>query len=185
MRPILVLSALCLSACVRPLTSQSSDASSAPAPAALSDAVPDAGWLTPAKVDAWLRYHQRLLTRPDGGTLDLPQRARRERAVRLDAGLSEDEVDRIEDLVAAVVTARTLSRLTGGDALRDFEQATANLTPTQRAQAQKAMADLRAKTQQTSGFETERSRFGAEAVDAVMAREAEITKTWDWLVEAK
>jgi len=169
--------------CARPAGRETSDASVEASNSA--EAAPDGGWLTAAKVDAWLGYHRQLMLKLDGGALDLTGRARRERAVRLDAGLSEEEVDRIEDVVAAVVTARTLSRLTGGDALREFEQATAALTPAQRAQAQKAMADLRSRAQQASGFEAEKARFGADAVEAVTAREADVTKTWDAFVDAK
>ncbi len=184
MRTILCLTAVLL-ACTKPVAPEANDAS-VPGGGAFktgSEAL-DGGALTPAKLDAWLGYQRQMMmmAKSDAGALG---RARLERAARLDAGLSEDDIDRIEDLVAAVVTGRNLLKLTGGDALREFEQATASLTPAQRAQAQKAMADLKAKAQQTAGFEAERAKFGADVVNAVMAREAEATKTYEALVEAK
>ena len=143
----------------------------------------DAGWgLTEAKVVAWLGYQRAMMVRSDAGALE---RARRERALRTDAGLTEDDVDRIEDVVAAVVTQRNLARLTGTDAVRQFEQAAALLTPAQRAKAEQAMADLRARSAQATSLDAEKARFGVDAVNAVLAHEAEATKTWDTLVEAK
>lgn len=182
MRSILCLAALML-ACTKPVALEASDAS---VPAERDERSVetglDGGWLTPVKLEAWLSYHRQFAMKSDAGAL---ARARRERSIRLDAGLTEADIDRIEDVVAAVVTSRNLSKLTGGDALREFEQATASLTPAQRAQAQKAMADLRTRAQQTASFELERAQFGAEAVNVVMAREAEVTKTYEALVEAK
>ncbi len=140
------------------------------------------GALSEAKVAAWLEYQRQMMTRSDAGAQG---RARRERSIRTDAGLTEDEVDRIEDVVAAVVTQRNLAKLTGGDAVKQFEQATASLTAAQRAKAEQAMADLRARAAQSTNLDAERARFGEDAVRAVMAHEAEVTKMWDALVEAK
>ncbi len=184
----LVTRLFCLIACVS--TACAKPATQAPIagpPPAASAEVPviadDAGWpLTEAKVVAWLAYQRLMMARTDAGALD---RARRERALRTDAGLSEDEVDRIEDVVAAIVTQRNLARLTGSEAVRQFEQATAALTPAQRAKAEQAMADLRARSAQATSLDAEKARFGADAVNAVLAHEAEATKTWDTLVEAK
>ena len=127
-------------------------------------------------------YQRQMMTRTDAGALD---RARRERTLRTDAGLTEDEVDRIEDVVAAVVTQRNLAKLTGTDAVKQFEQATASLTPAQKAKAEQAMADLRARSAQSTNLDAERARFGSDSVSAVMAHEADVTKMWDALVEAK
>jgi hypothetical protein len=95
--------------------------------------------LTPAKVDAWLGYQRQMLATLDAGALD---RARRERALRLDAGLTEDDIDHIE-----------------------------------------AMREVRARSSAASSLEAEKALYGAESVKAVLAREAQVIKTWDTLVE--
>jgi hypothetical protein len=136
--------------------------------------------LTPAKVDAWLGYQRQMLATLDAGALD---RARRERALRLDAGLTEDDIDHIEDVVAAIATARTLATLTGSDAVREFEAATASLTPAQKLKAEEAMREVRARSSAASSLEAEKALYGAESVKAVLAREAQVIKTWDTLVE--
>ncbi len=140
-----------------------------------------------AKIEAWLWYQKHLLRDPlnDAGPgVSLPVgRAKRERALRVDAGLSEDDIDFIEDLVAAVVTARNLAKLTGADAMRDFEQAAVALTPAQKSQSAQAMAGIRARAAQAASLEAEKARFGSANVEAVLAREGECTKTYDAMVE--
>ncbi len=182
--PLTSLLALGLAACPAATTSHG-DAGTVPAEV---DAVPDAGvpTVTARKIDAWLAYQRQLLSVPraDGG-LGIVSRARLEQAVRLDAGLSEDDVDAIEDVVAAVVTARNLSKLTGVEAVREFEKVTSTLSAAQKVRAQQAMSDVSTRAQQAAALEAEKARFGAEAVQAVMAREAEVTKVWDTLVDAK
>ena len=149
----------------------------------------DAGLMSASKLDAWLRYQKQLLGKPllDAGLapLNAMGRARRERALRVDAGLSEDEVDFIEDLVAAIVTERNLAKLTGVEAMRDFEQAAVALTPSQKAQTAKALAGVRARAAQATSLEAQKTRFGAANVEAALARESELTKTYDAMVEGR
>jgi hypothetical protein len=114
---------------------------------------------------------------------DMKARAHAEAALLADAGLTVDQVDRIEALVAAIVTERTLAKLSGGDALQQFEGALAGLSPEQRAKAEAALRDLEAKTPVGSLAKVE-DEFGADAVRLVLTREAEVTKTWDALLDA-
>ncbi|MEW5738588.1 MAG: hypothetical protein AB1938_06655 [Myxococcota bacterium] len=175
-----------LAGCPRP--APVADAGPAEAGAAPTDA---GGWLSDAALDAWLRYQRGLQALPpvlrgDGGAVkdEVRARARAEAALREDAGLSAAEADRIEAVVAAVVTERTLARLTGGDAVEKFQAALSQLGPEQRAKAEAALTDLKAKAPQASLAEVE-SQYGADAVRVVLTREAEVTKTWDALLEAR
>lgn len=188
MRRALVLAAgLALAGC--PKSTEAPDASVA----AAAEVSVDAGsWLTPDALDAWLRYQRGLSTLPpvargDGGAVtardEVKARAHAEAALRADAGLSVDQVDRIEALVAAVVTERTLAKLSGGDALQQFQGALNELSPEQRAKAEAALTDLKAKTPVSSLAKSE-DEFGVEAVRLVLTREAEVTKTWDALLDA-
>ncbi|MBE2249543.1 MAG: hypothetical protein IAE78_08330 [Myxococcus sp.] len=146
----------------------------------------DAGGLvTSARLDAWLGYHRALRAGPDAGPEDAREKATRERAVRLAAGLSERDVDELEELIGAVVTQRTIGRLTGADAMRGFEKVAAGLPLEQRQRVEAAFGDVKARAQQGSALEAERARFGDEAVALVLAREAELTEVWDWLLNGR
>ncbi len=101
-----------------------------------------------------------------------------------DAGLTSDEADAIEEVVAAVVAERNVARLTGADALQQFRQSMAHLSVEQRLKAEAALADLQVKSAQGSLVQVE-ARHGVEAVRVVLTREAEVTKTWDALLEAR
>lgn len=188
MRRVLVLAAgLALAGC--PKSSETPDASAPLAEAPSADA---GSWLTPEALEAWLRYQRGLSTLPpvargDGGAVtardEVKARAHAEAALRADAGLTVDQVDRIEALVAAVVTERTLAKLSGGDALQQFQGVLAELSPEQRAKAEAALIDLKAKTPARSLAAAE-AEFGPDAVRLVLTREAEVTKTWDALLDA-
>ena len=109
-------------------------------------AAADAGFtLTPQKLDAWLAYATFVLSFPplgkgDGGLREeVQRRARLDERFRADAGLAEEDVDGIEELVGAVVAQRNISRITGAEALKELERATNELKDEPRAQAQKAL----------------------------------------------
>lgn len=186
-RVLLLVAGLALAGCPKP-----TEAPDASAPEGSAAAVDAGAWLTPGALDAWLRYQRGVATLPpvgrgDGGAVtardEVKARARAEAALLADAGLSANDVDRIEALVAAVVTERTLARLAGGDALQQFEGVLAELSPEQRAKAEAALIDLKAKTPAGSLAAAE-AEFGSDAVRLVLTREAEVTKTWDALLDA-
>lgn len=143
--------------------------------------------VTVAKLDAWLTYHQQLraLVSDDGGALDMKAKAKRERALREDLQLSEPELDAIEELVGAVVSHRTISRLTGAEAVKEFDKVTLGLKAEQREKVEQAFGDVRTRAQAVASLDAERAKFGADAVALVLAREAEVTATWDALLDGK
>ncbi len=100
------------------------------------------------------------------------------------AGLTDDQADAIEAVVAAVVAERNVSKLTGADALAQFKAGVQQLAPEQRAKAEAALSDLQAKTTQGSLTAVE-AQYGSDAVRVILSREAEVTKTWDALLEAR
>lgn len=171
-------------------------------PAATPGAAVDAGTLvgaaedagpvvTEARLDAWLRWQAQLaalptLSRVDGGPGpgELRARARQEAILLADAGLTGDQADAIEAVVAAVVAERNVARITGADALQQFRQGMAHLSVEQRVKAEAALAAVQTKTQQSSLKQVE-EQHGVDAVRVVLTREAEVTKTWDALLEAR
>lgn len=160
------------------------------APVVAAAPATDAGaGVTAASVDAWLRWQQAVVklgpvSRADGGTERLLARARQEAALLREAGLSSAAADQVEEVVAAVVAERAVARLSGAQALDEFSASLAQLAPERRAKAEAALADLKAKTP-TSDTAALEARYGAEAVQAVLTREAEVTKTWDTLLDAR
>ncbi len=146
----------------------------------------DAGWaLTPALLDAWVRYHRQLRsisTQADGG-LPVAALARLELKLRRAEGLTEGDLDRIEAVVSAVVVQRSVSGLTGAEAVREFEKATVTVKPELRAQVEKAFGDVKLRAHQSASLEAERALFGDDAVTLVLSREAEVTELWNGLLD--
>lgn len=135
-------------------------------------------------IDAWLAYHRDLARDADAG-LDAVARARRERSVRSTAGVSESEIDTVETLIGAVVTQRTIAKLTGAEALKEFERATGTLKPEQRQKVEAAFGEVKSRAAQSATLEAERATFGDDAVNAVLAKEAEVTAMWEQLLEGR
>lgn len=156
-----------------------------PAPVAALDAGPV---VTEARLGAWLTWQKAVWAlpplSPDGGGAGLRLRARQEAALLAEAGLTSDQADAIEAVVAAVVAERNVARLTGAEALQQFRAGMEQLSVEQRLKAEAALADLQAKSSQGSLGPVE-TLHGVEAVRVVLTREAEVTKTWDALLEAR
>lgn len=175
--PLLLL----LSACP-PRAQAPADASAAGEDAGQADG----GWrLTPARLDAWLRYQSALNAqapeRRDGGALreEVRRRALLERGLRATHGLTQEDLDRLEELVGAVVARRALARISGVEAVRELERAAAGLKDAPRAQAEQALAELKERASQAERFSAERARFGDASVDVVLGRLADVEQTWD------
>jgi hypothetical protein len=183
-QPRLVVLLLALSACP--------DAKAPVAPArepSVPPEVPRADALvTPESVDAWLAWHHAVaeLAPPslDAGRAGLLARARAEAEALRRVGLTPAQLDAVEDVIAAVATERLVARWSGAQALEVFEASAAQLPPERRAKAEAALADLKTRGASDGGSALE-ARFGADAVRAVLTREAEVTKTWEALLEAR
>lgn len=142
--------------------------------------------MTAEKLDAWLRYHRALAAiTADAGALDASQLAVLERSERKKVQLSEAELDLLEDCVSAVVAQRTVAQLTGAQAVKEFEKATAGLKAEQRQKVEAAFGDVRLKAQQAASLDAERAKFGDAAVELVLAREAELGATWNSLLDGR
>jgi hypothetical protein len=88
-------------------------------------------------------------------------------------------------VVAAVVAQRTIATLTGAEAVKEFERVTQGLSVEYRQKVEQAFGDVRARAQQVASLDAERARFGAAAVDLVLAREAEVTQVWNSLLNGQ
>ena len=162
---------------------------------------PDAGLqLTLSKLDGFLAYERmlrgesapsarevrRLSQVVDGGTRTLEEayaglrrRTERAQAVRVDAGLTEAEVQTLESLTAEVALARAGS---GGpeleEALRSLEAARDQLPAEQRAGVERTVARLRAQQEHSRTLSDVRAKWGDAAVDVVLNRERAVLDLW-------
>ncbi|MCA2982002.1 MAG: hypothetical protein INH41_15895 [Myxococcaceae bacterium] len=154
---------------------------SAPPPEAF-----DAGWaLTPARLEAWLMYHRSGRAAVDGGPRDALGQAKAALEAQRRLGLSDEDLERTDEVVAAVVAQRTIATLTGAEAVREFERVTLGLSAEQRQKMEQAFGDVRARARQLATLDAERARFGDAAVDAVLAREPEVTQVWNALLDGR
>lgn len=138
-----------------------------------------AGVVTAQKLDAWLRWQSAVLAL-DAGT-EVRVRAREEAQLLREVGLAPADADLIEAVVAAVVSERNLEKISGSEAMAQFKQRLETLAPEQRAKAEAALGDARAKN--AAPLVQAETEFGAEAVRVVLAREAEVTRAWETLLQ--
>jgi hypothetical protein len=153
----------------------------------------DAGWrLSRSSLDSWLKYQgevgaafEPVSARDGGPTLhdELRRRAKAERAARLDAGLSLEEIDRIDELAGAVVAARTVARLAGGDAALKLEKAASGVKGQSKEQADEALADLLARADGGERYAEQRERFGDGNVELVLSRLDDVERAWSAALE--
>jgi hypothetical protein len=162
---------------------------------------PDAGLqLSVAKLDGFLAYERLLRGEPapssrevrrlsqaaDGGARALEEayaglrrRTERAQAARVDAGLTQAEVQALETLTAEVALARAGS---GGpemeEALRSLEASKDQLPAEQRAGVERTVARLRAQQERARTLSEVRARWGDAAVDVVLAREKAVLELW-------
>lgn len=151
---------------------------------------PDAGSrLTAAKVEAWLGWHRALkgLHAGDAGLgtrADLLARAKAERDLAADAGLTLSDVDQVEAVVSVFVAERSVERLSGAAALTQFKSALEELSAEQRVKAEAALHEVTAKAA-PSPLPALTTRYGADVVEVLLAHEADLTALWDSLLEAR
>ncbi|MFT3709786.1 MAG: hypothetical protein QM817_19325 [Archangium sp.] len=154
---------------------------------AIAEAIDAGPLVTEARLAAWLEWQKAMsaLKVGDAGRGDLKWRAKAELVLLADAGLSIQQVDALEAVIAAVVAERSVSKLTGAEALAKFKAGLAQMSPEQRAKAEAALTELQAKTPQQGSLAAVEAEFGPDAVRVVLAREAEVSKAWDALLEAR
>jgi hypothetical protein len=150
------------------------------APVAVAAEPEDAGQvLTPAMVDAYLRYQKAVLapqTGADGGALD---RARLDEAALKANGLTEAQAQWIDEMVSVVVARRMVTQLSDNrDFMPDLEALGSSLNEEQKKHMAEAMAAFKAQQAAAKDLAEERKRFGSKNIDVLLSREAEVVKAW-------
>jgi hypothetical protein len=163
---------------------------------------PNAYTLTKEKLDAYVGYQRKLLdayesllkdlakVKPDAGkgnelaevnaTMKLIEgKAKAEEAARKEAGLTEEDVNGIAEVVTAVIGQRQLTAaLKMDDELKKLEDMQAKLTPEQREELAPQLAAMRERTEDLQKLTEARRTYGDASVDLVLTREADLTKNY-------
>lgn len=174
------------------------------APEAESQADASAGpyTLTKEKLDAYVGYQRKLLEAYDTLLKDLAQakkdtkkgdelaevnatmkliegKAKAEEAARKEAGLSEEDVNGIADVVTAVIGQRQMVQaLQMDEELKKLEEMQAKLTPEQREELAPQVASMRERVEEIQKLTEVRTTYGDANVDLVLTREADLAKNY-------
>jgi hypothetical protein len=172
---------LCLLICVACRKPQGAAPGPGPAAAQASAETVDAGFvLTPAMLDAYLKYQLASEEGVDGGLLD---HARADEALRERSGLSDADLSRIDAMVAAVIARRMVTQLAShGGIGPDLGALGANLNPEQQKRMQDAVAAFKKAQTAATELKDERARFGSANVDVLLSREEDLRKNWEVLM---
>jgi hypothetical protein len=160
--------------------------------------------ITQEKLDAYVGYQRKLLEAyeallkdlgkaqgkreggpPDGmaevnATMRLIEgKAKAEEAARKEAGLTEEDVNAIAEVVTAVIAQRQLTQaLKFDEELKKLEEMHAKLTPEQREELAPQVAAMRERYEETEKLTEARRTYGDANVDMVLTREADLAKNY-------
>ncbi len=112
-------------------------------------------------------------------------KAKAEEDARREAGLSEDDVNGIAEVVTAVISQRQLARQMGFDEeLKKLEGLQARLAPEQQQELAPQVAEMRQRAQEFEGLAELRRTYGEENVNLVLAREQVLTQGYQDMLKA-
>ncbi len=180
-------------------------ASSAEATEPFDDSKPYA--LTQAKLDAYVGYQRQVLdayaamarefqaakVRLAAGTLDaqgrpvgvsesmkaIESKAESEAMARREAGLSEEDVNRIGSLVMDVITQRHMAAMMDlGGELKKLEEMQARLKPEQQKELAPQIEVMRQRVEETDRLVSVRELHGDANVDLVLSREQDLMRNY-------
>ncbi|MBU8899882.1 hypothetical protein DRW03_33000 [Corallococcus sp. H22C18031201] len=205
-----LLGALAFSACKkdeRASESQAAEAGAASRPTTPGESEePRPYAVTPQKLDAYVGYQRRMLevygslmrglqdmgSLMDAGTGEaraglklIERKAKAEAEARQAAGLSEDDVNGIAEIVTAVISQRQMGRtLQFEEELKKLEALQARLPQEQRSQLAPQVDSMRRQVETFQKLPQVRSQFGDASVDAVLAREEDLTRNYQDMLKA-
>ena len=156
------------------------------APDAAVEATPAAWALTLPQLDGYLRYQRAVLARPqpDGGKgPSVEERAALDEQARLGAGLSVDEVEKIEAMIGALANRRLAARMVGAEqALPLAPSQTEKRAPEREEALAKSIAARDALNKASQSLTAERAQFGSANIDVLLQREKEVLELWGQLL---
>ncbi|RKH03607.1 hypothetical protein D7V97_26330 [Corallococcus sp. CA053C] len=166
--------------------------------------------LTQAKLEAYVGYQRKMLTvygslmrglqdmgpLMDAGTPQaleaarsglklIERKAQAETDARKAAGLSTDDVNRIAEIVTAVISQRQMGRtLQYEEELKKLEALQSRMPVEQQQELAPQVESMRRQVQAFQQLPEARREFGDANVDLVLAREADLTKNYQDMLKA-
>lgn len=111
-------------------------------------------------------------------------KAKAEEAARKQAGLNEQDINGLAEVVTAVIGQRQLTQaLQLDEELKRLEEMQAKLTPAQREELAPQVSAMRERVEELEKLTDVRRTFGDANVDLVLTREAELTKNYQDMME--
>lgn len=154
----------------------------------------EAAWaLTLPKLDAYLKYQRTLLVQAgklpppqwDGGPLkayeepSIEVKANVDERARIEAGLTPEEIEKIEQMLSRVASKRLTGRMMGVTE----KDAMPPIDPTLSPEMQAALSSHDKLRKATLDLPEERADFGSANVDVLLQREDEVLKNWALLLQ--
>ncbi|OJT23092.1 hypothetical protein BO221_19610 [Archangium sp. Cb G35] len=181
------------------------------APEVLDDSKPYA--LTQAKLDAYVGYQRQVLdayaamarelqaakARLTAGTLDaqgrpvgmtesmkaIESKAESEAKARREAGLSEEDVNRIGSLITDVITQRHMAAMLDlAGELKRLEEMQARLKPEQQKELEPQIEVMRQRVEETEKLVSVRKVHGDANVDLVLTREQDLMRNYQDMLKS-
>jgi hypothetical protein len=141
--------------------------------------------LSKEMLEGYLRYQpvRTKLLGGGGSLLTLEARAKADEAARAQAGLSYEEVRRIDALLSEVLEARSIEgALTADGAIEAWNRMREKLTASQRADLDPALEKMSRERDEARALSRARREFGEENVSLLLTRERELTQNHNaWL----
>ena len=165
---------------------------------------PSAYVVTKEKLDAYVGYQRKLLEAYEALLRDLAKvpgrmkdgsgemvadinaamkliesKAKAEEEARKEAGLSDEDVNGLAEVVTAVISQRQLAQaLQTEEELKKLEEMQAKLTPEQREELEPQLAAMRERNEELQKLVEVRRTYGDANVDLVLGREADLAKNY-------
>ncbi len=138
----------------------------------------DAGFvLTTEMLEAYLAYQKAAAAANGGGPAT--GRAERDEAALKASGLTDEQLERIDEMVSTVVARRMVMQLAGNPQFQPDMAAMAQaLNDDQKKRMEEALVMFKQQQQAAKDLLEERRRFGSKNIDVLLTREAEVTKAW-------
>ncbi len=106
-------------------------------------------------------------------------KAKAEEAARREAGLSEEDVNGLAEVVTAVISQRQLAQvLQIEEELKKLEELQARLTPEQREELAPQVAAMRERTEELQKLAEVRATYGDANVELVLTREEDLARNY-------
>jgi hypothetical protein len=164
---------------------------------------PNAYVVTKEKLDAYVGYQRKLLEAYEALLRDMAKvhgrlqegggekadmnaamkliesKAKAEETARKEAGLTEEDINGLAEVVTAVVSQRQLAQaLQTEEELKKLEEMQAKLTPEQREELEPQLAAMRERNEELQKLVEVRRTYGDANVDMVLGREADLAKNY-------